>query len=119
MWTTSSAGSTGRSSTATGTGRWYSLQRKTQRRGKGTKRQLRSQRGRIDHGWTETLERTVTAMTDASIMSRQQGVILVTGSSGLIGSSVVNRLAEKFRVIGFDREGPPHPPPTAECVCVD
>lgn len=49
----------------------------------------------------------------------RQGVIIVTGSSGLIGSSVIERLAEEFTVIGFDREGSPHPPPMAECVCVD
>jgi len=52
-------------------------------------------------------------------MNSQQEVILVTGSSGLIGSAVVQRFAESFNVVGFDREGPPHPPPVAECVCVD
>ena len=45
--------------------------------------------------------------------------IIVTGSSGLIGSAVVERLAGRFQVVGFDREGPPHPPAAAECVCVD
>lgn len=45
--------------------------------------------------------------------------IIITGSSGLIGASLTNRLAEAFTVIGFDRHGPPHPPPAAECVCVD
>lgn len=49
----------------------------------------------------------------------QQEVVLVTGSSGLIGSALVRRLADNHRVIGFDREGAPHPPPQAECVCVD
>ena len=52
-------------------------------------------------------------------MSAQQDVVIVTGSSGVIGSAVVNRFAESVRVIGFDAEGPPHPPPAAECVCVD
>lgn len=46
-------------------------------------------------------------------------VVVVTGSSGLIGRAVVRRLAPRFRVVGFDREGWPHPPPEAECVCVD
>ena len=45
--------------------------------------------------------------------------VIVTGSSGLIGSEVVHRLADRFRIVGFDRSGPPHPPPAAECVCVD
>ena len=47
------------------------------------------------------------------------GVVVVTGSSGLIGRAVVRRLAPRFRVVGFDREGWPHPPREAECVCVD
>src|SRR6266536_3492771 len=46
-------------------------------------------------------------------------VVLVTGSSGLIGSAACKRFAEQFQVVGFDREGWPHPPPEAECVCVD
>jgi|SRR5579859_4923292 len=52
-------------------------------------------------------------------MNSQKDVVIVTGSSGLIGYPAVNRLAELFRVIGFDRDGHTHPPPTAECVCVD
>ena len=46
-------------------------------------------------------------------------IVIITGSSGLIGSAVVRRFAERFAVIGLDHEGPPHPPPAAECVCVD
>jgi nucleoside-diphosphate-sugar epimerase len=49
----------------------------------------------------------------------QTHTILVTGSSGLIGSAMAARLAKEFRVVGFDREGPPHPPPTVEWVSVD
>ena len=52
-------------------------------------------------------------------MNSQKDVLIITGSSGLIGYRAVNRLAELFRVIGFDNGGPTHPPPTAECVCVD
>jgi UDP-glucose 4-epimerase len=47
------------------------------------------------------------------------GVLIVTGSSGLIGRALVKRLARDFRVVGFDREGWPNPPREAECVCVD
>jgi nucleoside-diphosphate-sugar epimerase len=45
--------------------------------------------------------------------------VLVTGSSGLIGSAVAERLAARFEVVGFDLKGPPHPPPTADRVEVD
>jgi len=45
--------------------------------------------------------------------------ILVTGSSGLIGSATIRRLADGHSLVGFDREGSPHPPRAAECVCVD
>ncbi len=41
-------------------------------------------------------------------------VILVTGSSGLIGASTADRLAADFRVVGLDRPGAPHPPPSAD-----
>lgn len=46
-------------------------------------------------------------------------VVVVTGSSGYIGSAVVERLAETFTVVGFDRETSPHPPAAAECICID
>jgi nucleoside-diphosphate-sugar epimerase len=52
-------------------------------------------------------------------MNAPNGVVLVTGSSGLIGSAAVRRFAEHYTVIGFDRAGDPHPPKEAECVCVD
>ena len=52
-------------------------------------------------------------------MATPQDVVVVTGSGGLIGSGAVERLAVRYRVVGFDREGPPHPPPAAECVEVD
>ncbi len=46
-------------------------------------------------------------------------VVLITGSSGRLGAATVKQLSKTHRVIGFDRAGDPHPPPEAECVCVD
>lgn len=45
--------------------------------------------------------------------------ILITGGSGLIGYPLSQRVADQFGVIGFDRQGPPHPPPNVDCVSVD
>jgi len=52
-------------------------------------------------------------------MEAKSETVVVTGSSGLIGAAVVRFLASRYRVVGFDREGSPHPPAEAECVCVD
>ncbi len=54
-------------------------------------------------------------MTDPT----ERPVVIVTGSSGYVGSAVVKRLAADYRVVGFDRHTPPHPPAEAECVCFD
>ncbi|PXX95795.1 NAD-dependent epimerase/dehydratase family protein [Halomonas sp. LBP4] len=52
-------------------------------------------------------------------MSEETDVVILTGSSGFIGSAVVEKLVGRFALIGFDRETPPHPPASAECVCID
>ncbi len=46
-------------------------------------------------------------------------VVIVTGSSGLIGSAAVRRLAQDATLVGFDRAGDAQPPIQAECICVD
>ena len=51
--------------------------------------------------------------------SSHKQVILITGSSGLIGSRTADRMAGTFRVVGFDRPGAPHPPASADNVPVD
>ena len=48
-----------------------------------------------------------------------KNVVLVTGSSGFIGSAVVDRLAQRYTVIGLDRPGEPHPPASAYAVDAD
>ena len=45
--------------------------------------------------------------------------IIITGSSGFIGSSLVHKLAGRFALVGFDRVASRAPPPQAECVCID
>lgn len=42
--------------------------------------------------------------------------IIITGSSGLIGRAFINRIGDRFREFGFDREGSPHPPLSTEHV---
>src|SRR5437868_4287012 len=47
-------------------------------------------------------------------------IVLVTGSSGLIGSAAIRRLADGYCMVGFDRASGSHRPPSmAECVCID
>lgn len=51
--------------------------------------------------------------------SADKELIVVSGSSGLIGTSLINKLSERYRVAGLDNVGYPFPPITAECVCID
>ncbi|MCI0465164.1 MAG: NAD(P)-dependent oxidoreductase [Gemmataceae bacterium] len=52
-------------------------------------------------------------------MASPRAIVLITGSSGFIGSAVVEHLAEQFAVIGLDREGMPQPLGATDCVDVD
>lgn len=58
-------------------------------------------------------------MAENGLPPRHPEVVVITGSSGFIGAAAVDRLAERYTVVGFDRESKPHPPPAAECVCID
>ena len=46
-------------------------------------------------------------------------LVLVTGSSGLIGARTADRLSAQFRVAGLDRPGEPHPPSSADNIPCD
>lgn len=47
-------------------------------------------------------------------------LVIVTGSSGLIGSATLARLSDSYRLLGFDRAGDSRPKSEkVECVCVD
>jgi nucleoside-diphosphate-sugar epimerase len=53
-------------------------------------------------------------------MSSQERIVVVSGSSGLIGSAVCCWLEEAgYRTFGFDRPGLPHPPKVTEAVDFD
>jgi len=52
-------------------------------------------------------------------MDSKHEVIIITGASGFIGSALINTLAGRFALIGFDRMASRSPPPAAECVCID
>jgi nucleoside-diphosphate-sugar epimerase len=49
----------------------------------------------------------------------EKELVIVSGSSGLIGTELINKLSQQYRVAGLDNVGYPFPPVTAECVCID
>src|SRR5688572_31759434 len=51
-----------------------------------------------------------------SIVKPGNPTLIVTGSSGLIGSALIERVGSRFVEMALDREGPPHPPPESEVV---
>jgi nucleoside-diphosphate-sugar epimerase len=52
-------------------------------------------------------------------MNEQRENLIITGSSGLIGSALIERLGDRYTIFGFDREQSPPPPPAAERVIAD
>ncbi|WP_330970198.1 NAD-dependent epimerase/dehydratase family protein, partial [Lysobacter sp. A3-1-A15] len=52
-------------------------------------------------------------------MAQAKPVVLVTGSSGFIGSAVVQKLAGEFDVVGMDRDASPRACAAAEHIGID
>ncbi|MGH7303800.1 MAG: NAD-dependent epimerase/dehydratase family protein, partial [Candidatus Rokuibacteriota bacterium] len=52
-------------------------------------------------------------------MDPNRANIIVTGSSGMIGSPLSIMLGKTYNAVGFDRAGSPYPPIEVECVPVD
>ena len=55
-------------------------------------------------------------MKETPTIKQGLGTLIITGSSGRIGSSFIDRVGENYTEIGFDRKGPPHPPAETERV---
>jgi nucleoside-diphosphate-sugar epimerase/uncharacterized membrane protein len=55
-------------------------------------------------------------MNETPMADKKLQTLIITGSSGRIGSALINRIGESYIEMGFDREGPPHPPPDTEYV---
>lgn len=54
---------------------------------------------------------------DANVEDKD--VVIITGSSGLIGTRLINILKDDFRIVGMDKQGNPYPPKEAEFVYFD
>jgi nucleoside-diphosphate-sugar epimerase len=52
-------------------------------------------------------------------MADEREIVVITGSSGLIGAAAAERLQERCHVVGFDQPGAPHPPAHIECIDLD
>ena len=65
-------------------------------------------------GLQATNENGNKVMKETPTIEKGLGTLIITGSSGLIGSSFIDRVGETYSEMGFDREGPPHPPPETE-----
>ena len=53
-------------------------------------------------------------------MENTKEVFLVTGCSGFIGHALCHHFAaENHEIVGFDRVGPPDPPPPVDCLFCD
>lgn len=63
--------------------------------------------------------KTLEEMDTSNMYASKKDVIIVSGSSGLIGTSLIHQLAKKYQIVGLDNVGYPFPPPEAECVCFD
>ena len=57
--------------------------------------------------------------TPQTSAGRKKELIVVSGSSGLIGTAIIEKLASQYQVAGLDHAGFPFPPAEAECICLD
>lgn len=53
------------------------------------------------------------------LTDNEKPVIIVTGSSGLIGTRIIKHLAPDYRIVGLDKEGNSSPPPEVDSINFD
>lgn len=49
----------------------------------------------------------------------RRDVVVITGSTGFIGSALIEKLANRFALVGLDKAPTQEPSANAECVCID
>jgi nucleoside-diphosphate-sugar epimerase len=52
-------------------------------------------------------------------MAECNDTIIVTGSTGFIGSALIKKFASRFALVGFDRVTTHRPQPTVDCIYID
>jgi nucleoside-diphosphate-sugar epimerase len=52
-------------------------------------------------------------------MRESKDTIIVTGSTGFIGSALIKKFAGRFALVGFDRMTTHQPQPMAACIHID
>jgi nucleoside-diphosphate-sugar epimerase len=52
-------------------------------------------------------------------MTESKDTIIVTGSTGFIGSALVKKFASRFALVGFDRMTTHQPQPPVDCIYID
>ncbi len=68
---------------------------------------------------TEEIVRNSLNQEETGSRRTKKELIVVSGSSGLIGNALIDKLVQQYQVVGLDNVGDPFPPITAECVCID
>lgn len=60
-----------------------------------------------------------TGYSSPGLGKENKEIVVITGSSGLVGSSLMTRLAKNYTIIGLDQTLPSYPPMQAECMNFD
>ena len=55
----------------------------------------------------------------AGSVTEHRKLVVISGSSGYIGTAIIRRLAERYDIAALDEPGPPYPERLAYCVPVD